>query len=95
MQPGGEPAAAAKGMDLRGHQQQRVLGRLLGVLGEEQHPPADPAYPRLDLGQQLLERGSVAARGPHGQLVELVRLHAFTLEGPQHPTVRPTVPSVR
>ena len=82
VQPRGEPAPAAEGVDLRGHQEQRVLGRLLGVLVEEQHPPADPSHARLDLGQQLLQREPVAVGGPHGQLVELVRLHAFTIGRP-------------
>jgi hypothetical protein len=83
VQPGREPAAAAEGVDLGGDQEQRVLGRLLGVLREKQHPAADPAYPGLDLGEDVLERRSVTGRGARDQVVELVGLHDF------HPRTQP------
>src|SRR5215208_5776825 len=49
MQPGCEPAPPGEGVDPRRDQQQRVLGRLLGVLRVQQHPAADAAYAWLDL----------------------------------------------
>ena len=74
MQPGGEAAPAREGVDPGGDEQQRVLRGLLGVLGIEQHPAADPADAGLDLHEQRLERLVGRRRRPGRQRLESLGL---------------------
>ena len=72
VQPRGEPAAAAPGVDLGGDVEHRLLARVLRVAGVGEHPAADVEHPRAHLREQPLERVTVAVTRPSRQLVDVV-----------------------